>query len=190
MPEALIDPVSSFLIPPLGFVTFNTHNKGTLQSGFARVFASADVEVESRYLHPAYTTSAEPGWSGIGRSVSMAARVSGSQNTGIAIVPFGTENIHLSLRDHDNNLIASRTLAVTANQQVVGFVTDFLPTVTQTELIYGWPLQITALASGELSVVALHFNDGTIAPVPVPYLICPPIIPPITRYPQCSPPWE
>ncbi|MBI4473783.1 MAG: CHRD domain-containing protein, partial [Acidobacteria bacterium] len=43
MPEAITDPNISFFIPPSGSVTFNTHNKGDLTSGFARVFTNGTV---------------------------------------------------------------------------------------------------------------------------------------------------
>ncbi len=167
MPESLADPVSAFLIPPSGSTTFNVHNKGTLTSGFARVFSSGPVNVEARYSHPVYTSGTAGSTTVTSRSVSIPVAVGAtpSQNTGVAMVPGATGDLTLSLRDSAGVAIAggSRTLSVTANQQVVGFVKDLLPSVTLNQ--FTGTLTATASA-GQISTIALRFN-GAIAPVTV-----------------------
>jgi hypothetical protein len=92
-------------------------------------------------------------------------QVSGNQNTGIAILPGASGDLNLSVQDSGGTSIAggSRTLAATANQQIVGFVKDLLPAVTQSR--FSGTFTVTAV-SGQISVVALQFN-GAIAPVTI-----------------------
>lgn len=167
MPEAISDPNVSFLIPPGGATTVLTHNKGSLNAGFARVFSNGNVTVETRYLHPSFTTTTGVVSTTTARSVSLPVRVGGAtnQNTGIALIATAAGNLTLSLRDAAGTAIAggSRSIDVTAGQQISAFVKELLPGVTPAS--FSGTLTITASA-GTLSILALQF-DGTIAPVTI-----------------------
>ena len=165
MPEAISDPNISFQIPPDGSVTFNSHNKGTLMSGFAKVFSNGAVTVDVLFRYPGLTTTG-PATTVTSRSVSLPVSVvSGTRDTGIALLASAAGNVNLELRNASGVMIGggSGSLPVTADQQIVGFVRDLLPTVTSTG--FDGTLTITA-SSGTISVLGLQFN-GTLAPVTV-----------------------
>lgn len=167
MPAAVTDPNIAFLIPAGGTTTINTHNKGAFNLGFAKVFSNGAVTIEARYFHPVYTTGAAGAASVTSRSVSLPVAVGTTAlaNTGIAVLASAAGTLTLSLRDGAGNTIAggSRTIDVTANQEVVAFVKELLPSVTATS--FAGTLTITA-SSGTISVLALQF-DGTINPVTI-----------------------
>ncbi|MBI4474670.1 MAG: hypothetical protein HY646_18510, partial [Acidobacteria bacterium] len=147
-------------------VTFNTHNKGDLSSGFARVFTNGTVTAEAMFLHPGFTGTART-TAATSRSVSIPVSVgaTASQNTGVAILANSAGNITLALSDSTGTSISggSRSIDVAAGQQIVGFVRDLLPTVTATQ--FSGTLTVTA-SSGTVSALALQFN-GALAPVTV-----------------------
>ncbi len=167
MPEAITDPSVSFIIPPSGSVTVATHNKGTLTTGYAKVFSSGSVTVDARYIHPQFSPSSGASTTVASRSVSLPVAVGGSstQNTGVALIAGSAGTLTLSLRDGAGNAIAggSRSIDVTAGQYLAQFVTQWLPSVTASS--FSGTLTITASA-GTISVVGLQFN-GTLAPVTV-----------------------
>ncbi len=167
MPDTIVDPNTNFLIPPSGSMTISTHNKGDLKAGFAKVFSNGAVTVDARYLHPQFLPSAGAVTTVTSRGVSLpvSAGASVTQNTGIALIANSAGTLNLSLRDSNANVIAggSRTIDVTAGQQVTAFVKELLPSVTATS--YTGTLTISTSA-GTISVIALQF-DGTITPVTV-----------------------
>jgi hypothetical protein len=167
IPDAVVDPNTKFLIPPSGSVTVNTHNKTALATGFARVFSNENVIVESRYLFPQFSSVAAAATTVTSRSVSLPVSVAANpvRNTGVAVIANAAGTLTLSLRDSGGNAIAggSRTIDVTAGQQVTQFVTQMLPSVTVTQ--YAGTLTITA-GAGTISALALQFN-GTITPVTI-----------------------
>jgi hypothetical protein len=167
MPEAITDPNISFLIPPSGSATFNTTNTGALTGGYVKVFSSGTVNVDTRYNHPAFISASAAAASITSRSVSVPVAVgnTANQNTGVAIFAGSAGTLTLSLRDGSGNAIAggSRTIDVTAGQQLTAFVRELLPSVTQTQ--FSGTLTITA-GAGTISVLAMQF-DGTMTPVTV-----------------------
>jgi hypothetical protein len=172
--STISDPNISFAIPPSGSATFNLHNKGTLTSGFAKVFSNGAVTLDVTYAHPGFTDSAHI-TPVTARSVSIPVRVgsTATQNTGIAILAGAAGNILLTLRDANGVAIpnGSRSIAVAANQQVVGYVRDLLPTVTQPQFTGTLTAEMQATgATGQLSAIALQFNGAlssvTLTPLP------------------------
>jgi hypothetical protein len=165
-PEAVTDPNVKFLIPPSGSVTVSTFSRTGFTVGNARIFSNGNVTVESRYFFTAFTTAAAGATTVTSRSVSLPVFVAGtSQNTGVSLIANSAGTLTLSLRDSGGNAIAggSRTIDVTAGQNLSQFVTQLLPSVTATT--YSGTLTITT-SSGTISVLALQFN-GTLAPVTV-----------------------
>jgi hypothetical protein len=164
MPETISDPNISFRIPPGGTATFSSHNKGALMSGFARIFSNGAVTVDTLYRFPGLTTTG-PAITVTSRAVSIPVSVAPGRDTGIALLASAAGNVTLELRNASGAVIAggSGSLAVSTNQQIVGFVRDLLPTVTLAE--FDGTLTITA-GSGTVSALALQF-DGTLAPVTV-----------------------
>jgi hypothetical protein len=165
MPDAITRPSIPFLVTPGGSVTINTHNKGNLTAGFARVFSNGNVTVSVRYLHPAFTASAGNATTVTSRSVSVPVSVSGTTNTGIALIASTAGTLTLSLADANGTAVAggSSSVNVTAGQQITAFVTGILPSVTATQ--YTGTLTITTSA-GTISVLGLQFDTG-ITPVTV-----------------------
>lgn len=167
MPEAISDPNIGFLIPPAASVTISTHNAGTLTGGFARVFSNGAVTVDARYNHPAFVSSTSGATTVSSRSVSLPVAVGtpATQNTGVALIAGAAGTLTLSLRDGAGNAIAggSRTVDVTAGQQLTAFVRELLPGVTQSQ--FSGTLTITTSA-GTISVLGMQF-DGTMTPVVV-----------------------
>jgi hypothetical protein len=167
MSEAITDPNIGFLIPPSGSVTVTTSNAGALTGGFARVFSNGTVNVGTRYTHPQFTSAISSATTVTARSVSLPVAVgtTANQNTGVAILAGSAGTLTLSLRDSGGNAIGggSRSVDVTAGQQVAAFVRELLPGVTQTQ--FTGTLTITTSA-GTISVLALQF-DGSMTPVTV-----------------------
>jgi hypothetical protein len=167
MPDAITDPNISFLIPAGGSTTLALHNKGNIAAGFAKVFSNGTVTVESRFLNPAFTLNNATGTTATGRSVSIPVSVgaTASQNTGIALIASSAGTLNLSLRDSSGNVITggSRTIDVTAGQQLSQYVKQLLPSVTASS--FTGTLTISTSA-GTISALALQF-DGTISPVTV-----------------------
>jgi CHRD domain len=167
MPEAITDPNVGFLIPPSGSVTVTTSNAGTLTGGFARVFSNGNVNVTTRFDNPSFVAATSSATTVTSRSVSLPVAVGGTanQNTGVALVAGVAGTLTLSLRDANGGAIAggSRTIDVTAGQQIASFVRELLPGVTQTS--FTGTLTITTSA-GTISVLGLQF-DGTMTPVTV-----------------------
>jgi hypothetical protein len=167
MPEAVSHPNISFLIPPSGSATMSTHNKGNLTAGFAKVFSNGSVTVESRFIHPAFTSDRSTGTTATGQSLSIPVAVSDQpvRNTGISLIANSSGTLNLSLRDSNGNVIAggSSTINVAAGQQVSSYVTQLLPT-NLTGSRYTGTLTITT-DTGTISALALQF-DGTTPPAP------------------------
>ena len=167
MPEAITDPNVGFLIPPSGSVTVTTTNAGTLTGGFARVYSNGAVNITARFDNPSFIAATSSATTVTSRSVSLPVAVgaTANQNTGIALVAGSAGTLTLSLRDANGTAIAggSRTIDVTAGQQLASFVRELLPGVTQTQ--FTGTLTITTSA-GTISVLGLQF-DGSMTPVTV-----------------------
>jgi hypothetical protein len=167
MPAAVTDPNISFLIPPSGSTTISTHNKGQFTGGFAKVFSNGNVTVEARYMHPLFAPNANTGTTVTSRSVSVPVSVGATSttNTGVALIANSSGTLTLSLQNASGAAIpgGSRSIDVSAGQQITAFVSELLPSVTATQ--YTGTLTL-AISSGTISVLALQF-DGTIAPVTV-----------------------
>src|SRR5207244_9920952 len=113
----IVDPNTSFLIPPSGSTTISTHNKGEFSGGFAKVFSNGNVTVEARYTHALFSPNANTATTVTSRSVSLPVSVRGpATNTGVALIAGSAGTLTLSLRDTAGAAIAggSRTLDVTA----------------------------------------------------------------------------
>ena len=170
-PASISDPNRAFLIQPGGSATFSVNNKGTLTTGYAKIFSNGAVTADVGYQHPVYSTSGRATTT-TARAISLPVTVATSpslRNTGIALVAQSAGNLVLALTDSGGTAIAggSRTIPVTAGQHILGFVRDLLPTVTSTS--FTGTLTITANATagtGSLSVTALQFN-GVLAPVTI-----------------------
>lgn len=166
-PEAASDPNMSFLVPPQSSLTFATYNKGNFYGGLARVFSNGSLAVETRYLHPSFSASAGGVTTTTARSVSIPVNVGSgpTPNTGIALIAGSAGTLTLSLRDSSGAAITggSRTIDVSAGQQISLFVKEFLPAVTAPS--FTGTLTITA-GTGTISILALQF-DGTISPVTI-----------------------
>ena len=95
----------------------------------------------------------------------MPVSVSGTTNTGIALIASTAGTLTLSLADANGTAVAggSSSVNVTAGQQITAFVTGILPSVTATQ--YTGTLTITTSA-GTISVLGLQFDTG-ITPVTV-----------------------
>jgi len=166
MPDAIVDPYISFLIPASGSTTISTHNKGNLASGFAKVFSNGSVTVESRYIHPAFSLTANTATTVTARSVSLPVNhVSATNTTAVALIASVAGTLNLSLRDANGNAIAggTRSIDITAGQQISLFVKDLLPSVTANQ--FTGTLTITASA-GTISVQGFQF-DVAVTPVTV-----------------------
>jgi hypothetical protein len=167
MPATITDPNISFLIPPSGSTTISTHNKGLFNGGFAKVFSNGNVTVESKYIHPLFAPNANAGKTETSRSVSVPVSVGATSttNTGVALIANSAGTLTVSLQNTSGAAIpgGSRSIDVTAGQQITAFVSELLPSVTATQ--YTGTLTL-AISTGTISVLALQF-DGTIAPVTV-----------------------
>jgi hypothetical protein len=169
MPERISDPNISFLIPPSGSVTFNTHNKGGLAIGNARVFSNGNVNVETRYIHPSFTPAPNGALTGTSRVVSLpvAFGTTANQNTGISIVSNSAGTLTLTLNNPNGDPVGggNRVIPVTAGQQITAFVKELLPNITPTQ--FNGSLTIT-ISAGTVSVLALQFDTtGGVSPVGV-----------------------
>jgi len=131
------------------------------------VSSNGAVNVGTLFNHPSFVAATPSATTVTSRSVSLPVAVGGTanQNTGVALVAGAAGTLTLSLRDANGNAIAggSRTIDVTAGQQVASFVRELLPQVTQTA--FTGTLTITTSA-GTISVLGLQF-DGAITPVTV-----------------------
>jgi len=169
MPAAVADPNVSFWIPASGSTTISTHNKGAFAGGFAKVFSNGNVTVESRYIYSAFTPNANTATTVTARSVSLPVAVGpgATTNTGIALLANSAGTLTLSLTNASGAAIpgGSRTIDVTAGQQLTAFVSELLPSVTAAQ--YTGSITITmGTATGTISVLGLQF-DGGITPVTV-----------------------
>ena len=72
MSSAYVDPNISFLIPPGGTTTVNLHNKGSLVTGFVRVYSSAAVSLTVAYNSPEIGKSRNVPAGGFRRSVPFS----------------------------------------------------------------------------------------------------------------------
>ncbi|PYS51407.1 MAG: hypothetical protein DMG13_18685 [Acidobacteria bacterium] len=167
MPEAISDPNISFVIQPSGSVTFSTHNKGPLKAGFARIFSNGNVNVETRYIHPSFRPVTNGAVTATSRAVSLpvAFGSTANQNTGISIVANSAGTLTLSL-NHPNGVAvvgASKTIEVTAGQQITAFVTELFPVVDPPQFAGSMNISISP---GTISVLGLQFDTG-VTPVTV-----------------------
>jgi len=170
--ETIIDPTMSFWIPPAGKVTFNTHNKGPLSSGSARVHTSDVVTVDAGYQYPGRTSTGRIS-PVTARAVSVPVRVAnaGNTNTGIAILKLTSGNVILTLRDANGAVIAGGEggVAMSVGDHIVKFVTELLPNVTASEYTGTLTIQMFQgpFPGGMINVAALQFDTGTLTAVPV-----------------------
>jgi hypothetical protein len=170
--EAIIDPTMSFWIPPSGRVTFNTHNKGTLQSGSARIHTSGVVTADAGYQYPGRTSTGRVS-AVTARSVSVPVNVAnaGNTNTGIAILKLTAGNVILTLRDSNGAVIAGGEggVAMSVGDHIVKFVTELLPNVTASQYTGTLTVQMFQgpFPGGMIAVAALQFDTGTLTAVPV-----------------------
>jgi hypothetical protein len=162
MPAAVVDPNISFLIPPSGSATIATFNKAAFTEGFAKVFSNGSVAVDARFSHPIFSQGASSATTVTSRSVSLPVSVTASANTGVAIIAGATGTLTLQGMFGIPIAGGSRTIDVTAGQQISSFVTELLPGVTTP---YSGTLTITTSA-GTISVLGCQF-DGSITPVTV-----------------------
>jgi hypothetical protein len=167
MPATVTDPNIQFLIPAGGSTTVSTHNKTNFVNGYAKVFSNGNVTVDSRYMHSALAPSTTSATTVTSRSVSIPVSVGPgiTANSGIALLANAAGTLTLSLTNSSGGAIAggSRSIDVTAGQQITAFVSELLPTVTATQ--YTGTLTITT-SSGTISVLALQF-DGTVTALTV-----------------------
>jgi hypothetical protein len=165
MSTAVVDPNVSFLIPAGGSTTISTHNKAPFSGGFAKVFSNGSVAVDARFSHPIFSQGASSATTVTSRSVSLPVSVSSSTNTGVALIAGSAGTLTLTLQNSSGGAIAggSRTIDVTAGQQITSFVSELMTGVTATQ--YSGTLTITTSA-GTISVLAVQF-DGSITPVTV-----------------------
>ena len=170
--EAIIDPTMSFWIPPAGKVTFNTHNKGTLMSGSARVHTSDVVTVDAGDQYPRFTSTGRVS-TVTARAVSIPVSVvkTGSRNTGIAILKLTAGNVILTLRDSNGAVIAGGEggVAMSVGDHIIKFVTELLPNVTASEFTGTLTIQMFQgpFPGGMIAVAALQFDTDTLTAVPV-----------------------
>jgi len=167
MPATVVDPTTSFWIPPSGSVTVSTHNKGDLAGGFAKVFSNGNVGVQQVYLHSAFPANTAPVTTVTSRAVSIPISLSAATrtNTGIALIANSAGTLTLSMVNALGLPVpgSSRSIDVTAGQQISAFVNELLPVAAEPPLIGN--LSIT-ISTGTISVLAVQFN-GTLAPVTV-----------------------
>jgi hypothetical protein len=167
MAASIVDPNISFWIPAGGSTTVSTHNKTNFGAGYVKVFSNGNVTIDERYMHSAFTPNAGTVTTLTSRSVAVPVKLGPAitNNTGIALIANSAGTLTLSLVDASGNAIAggSRSIDVTAGQQIAQFVSELLPSVTATQ--YTGTLTITASA-GTISILALQF-DGTITPVTI-----------------------
>jgi hypothetical protein len=167
MPAAVTDPNISFRIPAGGSATFSTHNKGSFAGGFARVFSNATVSVESRYNHSLFAPNTNSAETVTSRAVSLPVAVgtTANANTGVALIANAAGTLTLTLTSTQGIpiVLGSRTIDVTAGQQISAFVSELMSSVTATQ--YTGRLTIS-IGSGTISVLALQF-DSSITPVSV-----------------------
>jgi hypothetical protein len=166
MPASIVDPNVAFFVPASGSITIATHNKGSFAGGFAKVFSNANVTVETSYIHSAFPPNTAPATAVTARSVSIPVSVPAAStiNTGVALIANSAGTLTLTLRNSGGTVIAngSRSIDVTAGQQITAFVSELLPTATSP---YTGTLTI-ATTTGTMTVLALQF-DGTITPLTV-----------------------
>jgi hypothetical protein len=167
MSSALIDPAISFLIPPSGSTTINVHNKGTLTTGFARVYSNGAVALTTNYSYPTFPTGVTV-TPVTGHLLSIPVNVgSGINSTGIAMFAPTAGQLLFSLRSTSGSVIGggSRTIDVAAGQHVVGFVRDLLPGVTEAQLSGTLTVEFRPTSGTEsFAAMALQFN-GVLSPV-------------------------
>jgi hypothetical protein len=166
-PAANSDPNISYVIPPASALTFSTHNKGDLTTGFAKVFSNGNVTVDARFIHSQFTPGTAAATTVTSHAISVPVLVGGSnQNTGIALIAntAGPLTLTLTVNGPFGPLDArSRTMDVAAGQQISAFVSELLPSVRQSQ--YAGTLTVAASA-GTVSALALQFSDS-VSPVTV-----------------------
>jgi len=168
MSAAFVDPNISFMIPPGGSTTVNLHNKGDLTSGTMRIYSSGNVNVTGTYNYYLAFPQAATVTPVTARMVRIPVNVNpGSLTTGIAVLNVTAGTVIMTLRDSLGAAIPGGSVSfdVTAGQQLLGFVRDFMPGVTQTQ--YSGTVTIEnrpATGNGVLSALAIQFN-GTLASV-------------------------
>ncbi len=169
MSAAIVDPNTSFLIPPGASTTVNLHNKGALTTGFARIYSSGAVTLSVAYNYPIFSLAATAN-PVLARQVSIpVVAESGSRRTGIAVLNLTAGQLVLMLRNSIGLPVPGgvRTIDLAAGQHLVGFVRDLLPEVAVADS--GGTLTVEsrpASGVGQLSAIGLQFN-GVLTPVTV-----------------------
>jgi hypothetical protein len=170
--DAVIDPALSFWIPPSGAATFDTSNRGTLATGYARVQSDAAVTVETAYVMPGLGGS-RPVASTIANAVSIPVSLGGGRDTGIALLSLedAPSTLLLTLKDAAGAVPAGGTglVAIAAGGRLSQYVSQLLPGVAGTTVAGTLTIEMTRgpIPSGLMAVVALRFESGSVAPATI-----------------------
>jgi hypothetical protein len=173
MPDGITDPNISFFIPPSGSVTFNLHNKGTLVAGFARIYSSGAVNVDTTYSNPAFSEPVQTS-TGVGSLVDLPIRVGTdlSEDTGIALLNLTDATLLITVRDGLGRVLASSSIPAPAGAHISTFAREVLTPVFGAGG-GGMPLPLTGTLTiqsfgstgpGQIAVTAIQF-DGAMTPV-------------------------
>src|SRR5262249_17768092 len=154
--SGLINPNTTFMIPPGGSTTVNVHNKGNFGVGYMRVYSSDVVSLSDTYALPPIFPATATVVPVTSRMLSIPGNVGVGSTTGIAIYNATAGQLLLTQRDVLGVPVASRSIDVTAGQHIVGFVTDLLSGLPAT---VNGKLTIESRATtgtGSISVIALQ----------------------------------
>ena len=172
MPATITDPTRAFWIPPSGSVTFNTHNKGNLTVGSARIHSNIFVRSEVGYFFPGLSTAGRA-TGVVANAVTLPVSLGGTKNTGIAILSLenGSRDASLTLRNADGSTVPGGvgSIHLTPGRHVAAFVTDLLPSLVQAELTGTLTIETFAgsFPGGLFLVIALQFEPGALSPVAI-----------------------
>jgi hypothetical protein len=167
MPETITDPNMSFTVPPSGVVTFNLHNKGTLTTGFGRIYTNGAVSVSADYAYPAFATPVRT-TTALGHIAFIPVRVGATplEDTGVALVNFTPATIAVTLRDAVGRPIATSALPAPPGVQLATFVREALPPGIPLPIVGSLVIEsIGASGPGQFAVTAIQFDSSGLSPV-------------------------
>jgi hypothetical protein len=169
MPDGITDPNISFTIPPSGSVTFNIHNRGSLITGFGRIYTNGAVSVQSDYSYPAFATPVRT-TTVVGQSATLPVRVGGSakEDVGVAVLNLAPATIVVTLRDAIGRAVASSATPAPPGVQLASFVREALPPGFQLPFQGNLTIEsIGANGPGQIAVTAIQFDANGMSPVSI-----------------------
>lgn len=174
LPVGIIDPNMTFWIPPSGSVTFNTHNKGAVETGNARIYSNAVVNVDAGYFYPGLTSEGRAK-SVVANSISIPVSIGsdGVRNTAVAFLNLESApvTVLLTLRDTSGAVVAGGTnfFVLDPGEHGDAFVTELFPALGVESVLGTLTVEVTRgpIPSGLIVALALQFETTSVTPVTI-----------------------